>query len=113
MSYIILTGISIMVACLIESIDTKKTRGDKRPRQFSPKWHVYFPWLAEYKIAILLDVICFLPINLLCGFYAASNHFVISLEIIYLFSILIIILFKNIKIHRAPLLKILHYDCVM
>jgi hypothetical protein len=100
MSYIVLTGISIMVACLIESVDIKKSKSGRRPRHFFQKWHVYFPWIEEYKLAILLDAICFLPINLLCGFFAASNHFIITLEIIYLFSILIIILFKNIKIQR-------------
>ncbi|KNY27524.1 hypothetical protein Bccel_2795 [Pseudobacteroides cellulosolvens ATCC 35603 = DSM 2933] len=105
MSYIILTGISIMVACLIESIDIKRPKHGRGARHLFQNWHVYFTGHTEYKLAILLNVICFLPIHLLCSFFAASNHFIITLEIIYLFSILIIILFKNIKIQNRRLIN--------
>ncbi len=112
MSYIILTGISIMVACLIESIDIDKTKHKKDTRQKArhlfKNWYVYFTGHAKYKLAVLLNIICFLPIQLLCSFFAASNHFIITLEIIYLFSVLIIILYKKIKIQRKLLVNPLY-----
>jgi len=112
MSYFILTGISLMVACLIESIDIDKAEHKKdtrrKARHLFKNWYVYFTGHTEYKLAVLLNIVCFLPIQLLCSFFAASNHFIISLEIIYLFSILIIILYEKIKIQRKLLVNPLY-----
>ncbi|MDP4180615.1 MAG: hypothetical protein Q8942_05940 [Bacillota bacterium] len=101
MSEIAMTGIMIVAASIYNAVAVIKIRTNKILNSSASKVFLYIWGLERYRYAPFFRYLCaFLLINVL-SFFSSSNHFIITLEIIFIFSLIILVLFEKMKLQLS------------